>query len=138
MSSVVSVDIDGENIESCGSTILIYDNYLVKQECKLPANYTDTSDGESASVDSPSDIRLSDYWTIHWWWNTRDTRNYTIGQKIVMIQSQNGNPICLFSGNSVTWEVSRNLPKTTEITIDGAKLYIHRANFAIIDKSIFD
>ena len=138
MSSVVSVDIDGESIESCGSTILIYDNYLVKQECVLPADYVNSSDGESASIDSPNDIRVFDYWTIDWWWMTKDTRNYTIGQKIVVIQSQEGDPICLFSGESVTWEVSKNLPKTTEITIDGAKLYVHRANFAVIDKSIFD
>lgn len=138
MSSVVSVDIDGESIESCGSTIIIYDNYLVKQECVLPANYVNSADGESASIDSPNNIRTFDYWTIDWWWMTKDTRNYTIGQKIVVIQSQEGDPICLFSGESVTWEVSKNLPKTTEITIDGAKLYVHRANFAVIDKSIFD
>lgn len=137
MSSIVSVDIDGESIESCGSTILIYDNYLVKQDCVLPSNYADLANGESATINSPKDIRLYDYWTLDWWWITKDTRNYTIGQKIVMIQSQEGDPICLFSGNSVTWAVSKNLPKTTEITIDGAKLYVHRANFAVIDKSIF-
>lgn len=137
MSSVVSVDIDGNNIETCGSTVLIYDNYLVKQECVLPAECTNTVTGEHSSVSAPYDIRAFDAWTINWWWLTKDTRNYNIGQKIVVIQSQEGDPICLFSGNSVTWEVSRNLPKTTEITIDGAKLYVHRANFAVIDKSIF-
>ena len=137
MSSVMSVDIDGNNIETCGSTVLIYDNYLVKQDCVLPATETDTSNGDNSSVSSPTDIRLYDYWTLDWWWKTKDTRNYKIGEKIIMIQSQDGDPICLFSGKTVTWEVSRNLPKTTEVTIDGAKLYIHRANFAIIDKSVF-
>lgn len=138
MSSVVSVNIDGHAIDSCGSTVIIYDNYLVKQDCVLPSNYTDSSTKDSSTkITSPNDIRLYDYWTINWWWKTKDTRNYKIGEKIVMIQSQNGDPICLFSGKEVKWEVSRNLPKTTEITIDKAKLYIHRANFAIIDRSIF-
>lgn len=137
MSSVMSVDIDGHNIESCGSTVLIYDNYLVKQDCVLPASETNTSSSGDSSISSPHDIRLYDAWTIDWWWKTKDIRNYKIGKKIVVIQSQEGDPICLFSGDSVSWELSRNLPKTTEVTIDGAKLYIHRANFAIIDKSIF-
>lgn len=138
MSSVVSINIDGNAIDSCGSTVIIYDNYLVKQDCILPSNYTNSSTKDSPTeITSPNDIRLYDYWTINWWWKTKDTRNYKIGEKIVMIQSQNGDPICLFSGKEVKWEISRNLPKTTEITIDKAKLYIHRANFAIIDRSIF-
>ena len=138
MSSVMSIDIDGNKIDTCGSTVIIYDNYLIKQDCVLPSDNTDTSSSESASISSPNNIRFSDYWTINWWWKTKDSRNYTVGEKIVIIQSQEGDPICLFSGNKVSWEVSRNLPKTTEITIDGAKLYIHRANFALIDKSIFN
>lgn len=138
MSSIVSVDIDGNNIETCGSTVLIYDNYLVKQECVLPEEYVNTASDGNATVDAPYDLRSFDAWTVNWWWMTKDFRNYNIGEKIVIIQSQEGNPICLFSGDNVSWEVSRNLPKTTELTIDGAKLYIHRANFAIIDKSLFN
>ena len=139
-SSVMSVKIDNNDIETCGSTVLIYDNYLIKQDCVLPDNATNTTSkgNDNATISSPKDIRFYDYWTINWWWKTKDTRNYTIGEKIVMIQSQNGDPICLFSGNSVSWQVSKNLPKTTEITIDDAKLYVHRANFAIIDKSLFN
>lgn len=139
MSSIMSVNIDDNDIETCGSTVIIYDNYLVKQECVLPSDSTDTSnDKEEASISSPPEIRLRDAWTVDWWWKNKDTKNYKVGKKIILIQSQEGNPICLFSGNSVSWEVSRNLPKTTEITIDDAKLYIHRANFAVIDKSIFN
>ena len=138
MSSIMSIDIDGNKIDTCGSTVIIYDNYLVKQDCVLPSNSTNTSNSDSSSISSPNDIQISDYWTVGWWWRTKDTRNYSIGEKIILVQSQEGNPICLFSGKNVSWEVSRNLPKTTEITIDGAKLYIHRANFSVIDKSIFD
>ena len=138
MSSIVSIDIDGNKIESCGSTVILYDNYLVKQDCALPNSQVDSSNKENSSINTPSDIQVYDKWNLNWWWKTKDDRNYSIGPKIVMIQSQEGNPICLFSGNKVSWEIPKNLPKTTEITIDGAKLYIHRANFVIIDKTLFD
>lgn len=134
MSSIVSIEIDGNKIESCGSTVILYDNYLVKQDCALPNSQVDSSNKEESSINA----QISDEWNLNWWWKTKDDRNYSIGPKIVMIQSQEGNPICLFSGNKVSWEIPKNLPKTTEITIDGAKLYIHRANFVIIDKTLFD
>lgn len=36
----------------------------------------------------------------------------------------------------VYWKVAKNLPKTTKLMIDGHALYIHRANFQIIDKTL--
>lgn len=138
MSSIVSVDIDGHDIESCGSTIIFYDTRLEKQECVLPEDAIDTSEGGDASIKDPGNyMNLYEYWTLDWWFITKDSRNETIGPKVVVIQSQEGAPICLFSGENVKWEVSENLPKTTEITIDGKKLYVHRSNFAVIDTTIF-
>ena len=55
---------------------------------------------------------------------------------VVVIQSQLGDPICAYSGEKVYWEVCDDLPKTTKLMIDGKALYIHRANFQIIDKSL--
>lgn len=52
---------------------------------------------------------------------------------MVIIQSQLGNPICVYSGDDVAWDIPKNLPKTTMVTIDGKVLYIHRANFSIVD-----
>ena len=52
---------------------------------------------------------------------------------VAIIQSQLGDPICAFSGNDVYWEVCEDLPKTTKLMIDGHALYIHRANFQLID-----
>ena len=56
--------------------------------------------------------------------------------QVVVIQSQLGVPICAYSGNNVYWEVREDLPKTTKLMIDGHALYIHRANFQIIDKEL--
>lgn len=138
MSSVMTIDIDGNQINSCGSTVIIYDSYLSKYDCVLPADAATTQAQEGGTITSPGEYDILEYWTLGWWWELHSGLPQSKGSKIVMVQSQNGDPICLFTGNEVTWEVSRNLPKTTEITIDGAKLYIHRANFAIIDTSLFD
>ena len=56
----------------------------------------------------------------------------------VIIQSQLGDPICAYSGNNVYWKVCEDLPKTTKLMIDGKALYIHRANFQIIDTALLD
>ena len=65
-------------------------------------------------------------------------KNYFGKPTVVVIQSQLGDPICAFSGNDVYWEVSEDLPKTTKLMIDGKALYIHRANFQIIDKELLN
>ena len=42
------------------------------------------------------------------------------------------------SGKKVYWEIEEDLPRFTKLMIDGKALYIHRANFQIIDKSLLD
>ena len=39
-------------------------------------------------------------------------------------------------GEDVYWEIPDDLPKMTKLMIDGKALYIHRANFEIIDKEL--
>ena len=57
---------------------------------------------------------------------------------VVVIKSQMGAPIYAFSGNKVYWEIQEDLPRFTKLMIDGMALYIHRANFQIIDKALLD
>ena len=56
--------------------------------------------------------------------------------RVVVIKSQLGQPIVAYSGEDVYWEIPDDLPKFTKLMIDGKALYIHRANFQIIDKSL--
>ena len=135
-SSVMSVEVDNHNIETCGSTVLFYDTRLEKIETEIPKDIN-LSAGDSYSVTAPGDWSYMDRWSLQWWWDTHQQKNKMSTARAVIIQSQNGNPICMFTGDKVTWEVSRNLPKTTEIFIDGLPVYVHRANFAIVDLSIF-
>lgn len=65
-------------------------------------------------------------------------KNYFGKSRVVVIQSQLGDPICAYSGDEVYWQVCQDLPKTTKLMIDGKALYIHRANFQIIDKNLLN
>ena len=140
LSSVVSVDIDGKNIESCGSTIIFADSRLTQYDVDIPAEIS-TNSNNRANISTPSDYRWGDYLYLSWWYlryfKSKDLNNTDTGSKIVVIQSQMGNPICMFMGDEVSWNIPRNLPKTTELLIDNKAVYIHRANFAIIDTELF-
>lgn len=137
-SSVMSITVDNKHIESCGSTVLFYDTRLEKLDLDLPEEVT-LSQGDEAVISSPYDgYTFEDTWGLgHWYW-TEKQANRTPAARIVIIQSQEGDPICMFAGNEVTWSVSRSLPKTTEVIIDGKVVYIHRSNFSVVDTSVFE
>ena len=113
-------------MESCGSTVIFADNNL-----KPDADFTNIESIESESSDS-----LTDWTSVAGIVN--QYKNYFGKPQVVVIQSQLGDPICAYSGNDVYWEVCKDLPKTTKLMIDGKALYIHRANFQIIDKSLLN
>ena len=136
-SSVVSIEIDGNNIENCGSTVLFYDSRLEKLDIEIPTEVI-LDDSRNGSIDVPNNFMFGDYWRLNFWWISHNQANKKVASRLILIQSQEGDPICMFAGDSVSWKVSKNLPKTTEIEIDGKMIYIHRANFAIIDTSIFE
>lgn len=136
LSSVVSVDIDGKSIETCGSTVIFADTRLEQMDIDIPEDIDTSEYGVGNSIASPG--RWSNYWTLKLMWDTQSMQNKNHGAKVVIIQSQNGDPICMFTGDSVSWRISKDLPKTTILSIDGKAVYIHRANFAIIDKELFE
>ncbi len=126
MSSVITITIDGKQIESCGSTILFVEEGLA------PDVEFDTA---TVEVDSEAG-GLGDLNIVAE--TVNKYKNYFGKPTVVVIQSQLGDPICAFSGNDVYWQVSEDLPKTTKLMIDGKALYIHRANFQIIDKELLN
>ena len=58
--------------------------------------------------------------------------------RVVVIKSQLGTPICAFEGDDVYWEIPEDLPKMTKLMVDGKPLYIHRANYQIIDTALIE
>jgi len=124
MSSVITITIDGKQMESCGSTVLFIEEGL---EPDVEFDATNLSiDSEANGIGDMTIIAET----------VNKYKNYFGKGTVVLIQSQLGDPICAFSGEDVYWEVSENLPKTTKLMIDGKALYIHRANFQIIDKEL--
>lgn len=143
MSSVMSIEIDGNHIESCGSTVIFADSRLEKCDIDFSeevstAESADAS--EDSSISQPTDIRMDDWYRIQrWWMGQKNLNNGSRGEaRLVIIQSQLGNPICVYSGDDVAWDIPKNLPKTTMVTIDDKVLYIHRANFSIVDMELME
>lgn len=125
MSSVITINIDGNQIQSCGDTCIFEEGGL-------------TPDAEFTQDDiySKSTGKVSDNTYISGSLNSY--RNYFGKSRIVVIKSQLGQPIIAYSGDKVYWEIPKDLPKMTKVMIDGKALYIHRANFQIIDKDLLE
>lgn len=124
LSSVISITIDGKEMESCGSTILFVEDGLKPDvDFKSPEIINSKNNGSISENTSIANV-VNKY------------KNVFGKRRVVVIQSQLGDPICAFSGKKVYWKVAKNLPKTTKLMIDGHALYIHRANFQIIDKTL--
>ena len=126
MSSVITITIDGKQIESCGSTVL-----FVEEGLEPDVEFDTTDVNVSSAADGLGDLTIVAE-------TVNKYKNYFGKPTVVVIQSQLGDPICAFSGKDVYWEVSEDLPKTTKLMIDNKALYIHRANFQIIDKELLD
>lgn len=124
LSSVVTITIDGSQMESCGSTIIFAETGLEPDVDYMEQDIESEADG------------LGDNTLIAGVVN--QYKNMIGKPVVVVIQSQLGDPICAYSGDEVYWEVCEDLPKTTKLMIDGKALYIHRANFQIIDKDLLD
>lgn len=137
-SSVMTVQVDSNFLESCGETIIFKDTRLEMQPFpNFEELNIDISTDEKAQMYAKNYGDINDFMALRFWWH-----NYTEkgqgGAKLVLIQSQDGYDIGMFSGNNITWEVAEKLPKTTLITIDGKKLYIHRCNFVILDTAMLE
>ena len=119
LSSVVTITVDGHQMSNCGSTVLFVEDGLMPDV-----------DFKIENIDSETS-GLGDNTIIA---NVVNKYKNAFGKPVVaVIQSQLGDPICAFSGSNVYWEVCEDLPKTTKLMIDGHALYIHRANFQLID-----
>ena len=125
LSSVITITIDGAEIQSCGDTCIFEQDGL-----NAEVNFT------QEVIDSQTDGSLDENTAIARFVNRY--KNMFGKSRVVVIKSQLGQPITAYSGNDVYWEIPDDLPKMTKLMIDGKALYIHRANFQIIDKTLLD
>lgn len=123
LSSVITITIDGNEIESCGDTAIFAGKGLTPI---LDFSMDEMIESSSEGLSGLTSINrvLNNY------------KNMFGKSRIVVIKSQLGVPICAFEGDDVFWEIPDDLPKMTKLMIDGCPLYIHRANYQIIDTSL--
>ncbi len=125
LSSVITITIDGHEMESCGDTVIFAESGLKKDVDFTLSDIESSNEKGLGGFTAPAKF-VNKY------------KNYFGKSRVVVIKSQMGVPICAYSGESVYWEIPDDLPKTTKLSIDGKALYIHRANFTIIDTALID
>ena len=125
LSSVITITIDGHEMESCGDTCI-----FVQDGLDAEVDFT------QEVIESSTDGGLTDNASIARFLN--HYKNAFGKSRIVVIKSQLGQPISAYSGDDVYWEIPKDIPKCTKLMIDGKALYIHRANFQIIDKALLE
>lgn len=123
VSSVITILIDGKEIESCGDTCIFEQKGLEPEVDFTQEDITSHSTGKIS--DNTYIAGIVNYY-----------KNYFGKSRVVVIKSQLGQPIAAYSGDEVFWKIPDDLPKMTKLMIDGKALYIHRANFQIIDKEL--
>lgn len=120
MSSVTTNTIDGNNMNQVGNTVIYAERGLNKiTDFELPTDI-ETSGGTFNLLDR----------------NINEIKNLIGTPKVVVISSQLGVPIAVYGGEKVYYEIPDDLPKMTKLNIDGKTLYIHRANYIIIDTNM--
>lgn len=122
MSSVTSNTIDGSNMNQTGNTVIYAEEGLNKiTDFELPTNI-ETSGGTFNLLDR----------------NINKIKNMIGTPKVVVISSQLGVPIAVYGGKEVYYEIPDDLPKMTKLIVDGKALYIHRANYIILDTAMIE
>lgn len=120
MSAVTSNTIDGSNMNQTGNTVIYAEEGLKEiTNFELPKDI-ETSGGTFNLLDR----------------NINKIKNLIGTPKVVVISSQLGVPIAVYGGKDVYYEIPDDLPKMTKLIIDGKALYIHRANYIILDSNM--
>lgn len=122
LSSVIELSVDGDQVVSCGDTIVFASTKLEKE-----------LDFNTVSIDSSADKFTDNAYLSR---SLNKYKNVFGKSMIVVIKTQSGKPICAYSGKNVSWKVCSDLPKTTKLSIDGEPLYIHRGTYQIVDSSL--
>lgn len=124
-SEVLELTVDGNQVLTVGDTCVIAEEGLdIITDFSDINTDIDTADGLPAFI--AGDRLVNDF------------RNSIGKNMVVVIKSQMGMPIGIYQGDEVYVTVPDSLPKTTQLTIDGKQLYIHRANYTIIEGDMLD
>lgn len=121
LSSVITMTIDGNQVAQTGNTVIFAEDGVKKlEDFNLPSDITTNGEGT---------INIFDR-------NINNIKNALGTSKVIVVCSQLGVPIAVYGGEEVYWEIPDDLPKTTKLNVDGLALYIHRANYILLDSEM--
>ena len=122
-SEVIEITVNGNQMFQVGNTVI-----FAEQGLDMVKDYTVPSEvsGNQGGGFVPFDRFIN------------DLKNEIGEDKTIIISSQLGIPIGVYQGKDVYVTVPDDLPKMTRLNIDGKSLYIHRANYVIMDSDMLD
>ena len=122
-SEVLDVQVDGRQLLHVGSTLLFAEQGLAAVE-DFDYAYLQRVTGENKPTYIPLERNLNAF-------------GNKLGKKrVVVVKTQMGIVVGIYEGNTVAVSIPDNLPKTTLVTIDGKALYIHRADYEVLDAAL--
>ena len=120
-SEVLDITINGSSMQQVGNTVIFEEKGLKMLTDYATINEINKTDGGGLNFIDRAVNRF---------------KNELGCKKIILLFSQDGNPIGLYQGDKVYVTVPDDLPKMTRLNIDGKSLYIHRANYVIMDADL--
>ncbi|WFA08824.1 DUF5052 family protein [Tissierella sp. Yu-01] len=122
-SSVLEITINGNQMLQVGNTVIFAEKGLdMVEDYEVPTDIDVNNGGGFVPLDR----------------FINDLKNDIGKEKTIIISSQMGIPLGVYQGEDVYVTVPENLPKMTRLNIDGNSLYIHRANYVILDSNMIN
>lgn len=122
-SNVLEITVNGDQMFQVGNTVIFAEKGLdMVEDYEVPEEIHVTTGGGFVPFDR----------------FVNDIKNKVGKEKTVIVSSQMGIPIGIFQGDEVYVTIPDNLPKMTRLNIDGKSLYIHRANYVILDTEMMN
>lgn len=116
-SKVIDVEFDGQQMIHVGSSLIANEGLR---------NYEDTFSKKVTITDKQRSIPVLSIMYNNF-------RNDWLSKgKVIMIRSQAGKPIAVYAGNKVRVSAT-DMPSTTQINVDGHRLFIYRCDYSIYD-----
>lgn len=122
-SDVLEITVNGNQMLQVGNTVIFEEKGLdMVENYEIPDNIENLPGGGFVPFD-----RM-----------TNNLKNKIGKSKTVVISSQMGMPLGVYQGDKVYVTIPSDLPKMTRLNIDGKSLYIHRANYVILDSNMLE
>lgn len=122
-SSVIEVTVNGNQMLQVGNTIIFAEKGLdMVEDYEIDPSIEVSNGGGFVPFD-----RM-----------VNDLTNKLGKAKTIIISSQMGIPIGVYQGQEVYVTIPSDLPKMTRLNIDGKSLYVHRANYVILDTKMLN